>query len=78
MSWITLLTVLIVWPLAGLGVAYLFGRVTHGGQFSGNAGELAPPVVSYLRGVMRVGTPSRAAIAAGKARREANGARRTR
>lgn len=69
MNWITLLTVLIVWPLAGLGAAYLFGRFTHGAEISGNAGELAPPVVSYLRRVTRARTPARAATTASKARR---------
>jgi hypothetical protein len=69
MSWITLLTVLIVWPLVGLGVAYLFGRFTRGAEMSGNAGELAPPVVSYLRRVTRARTPSRAAATTSKARR---------
>lgn len=69
MSWITLLTVLIVWPLVGLGAAYLFGRFTHGADIIGSADELAPPVVSYLRRVTRARTPSRAAATASKARR---------
>jgi hypothetical protein len=75
MSWITLVTVLVVWPLVGLGVAYLFGRFIHGVEVSGNAGDLAPPLVSHLRHVKRAKTSSRATTQT-KARREATGGRR--
>ena len=71
MSWITLVTVLVVWPLVGLGVAYLFGRFIHGAELSGNAGDLAPPVVSHLRHVKRAKTSSHAT----RTRREVTGAR---
>lgn len=54
MSWIIWLAVLVMWPLVGLVVAYLFGRFTHRGEMYGNAGELSPPVVSYLRRAKRV------------------------
>jgi hypothetical protein len=75
MSWITLVTVLVVWPVVGLGVAYLFGRFIHGVEVSQSASDLAPPVVSHLRHVKRARTPSRAATQT-KARREAAGGRR--
>ena len=75
MSWITLMTVLVVWPLAGLGVAYLFGRFIHGAELSGNAGDLAPRLVSHLRHVKRAKTLSHATIQT-KARREDTGGRR--
>jgi hypothetical protein len=71
MSWITWVAVLVAWPLIGLGVAYLFGRFTHGVEASGRAGELAPPVLSYLRRARRVRTAHQT-----KARREATGGRR--
>jgi hypothetical protein len=64
-----------MWPLVGLGVAYLFGRFTHRGEIYGNAGQLAPPVVSYLRRSKRVKVPARTATHA-KPRREATGGRR--
>lgn len=72
MSWITWVAVLVMWPLVGLAVAYLFGRFTHRGEVYGNAGQLAPPVVSYLRRAKRAGVSSRAA-AQTKARNEATG-----
>jgi len=73
MSWITWVAVLVAWPLVGLAVAYLFGRFTHGGEVSG---ELASPVVSYLRHVKRAKTVSHA-TAHTKAQRAAAGARRS-
>jgi hypothetical protein len=75
MSWITWVAILVMWPLVGLGVAYLFGRFTHRGEIYGNAGQLAPPVVSYLRRSKRVKVPARTAHNA-KPRREATGGRR--
>ena len=75
MSWITWVAILVMWPVLGLGVAYLFGRFTHRGEIYGNAGELAPPVVSYLRRAKRARVSARAASQA-KPRREAAGARR--
>jgi len=74
MSWITWVAVLVAWPLVGLGVAYLFGRFIHGAELAGNAGDLAPPVLSYLRRVKRVKTSSRATTQT-KTRREAAGRR---
>jgi hypothetical protein len=74
MSWITWATILIAWPVVGLAVAYLFGRFTHRGDAYGEAGELAPPVVSYLRRAKRAKALSRAAAQA-KPRREAAGGR---
>ena len=67
--------VLIAWPLVGLGVAYLFGRFTHRGEAYGNAGQLSPQVVSYMRRAKRARTPARAAAQA-KVRREASTGRR--
>jgi hypothetical protein len=76
MSWITLVVVLVVWTLVGLGVAYLFGRFVHGVEVSGSARDLAPPVLSHLRIVKRARTSSRAATQT-KMRREAAGGRRS-
>jgi hypothetical protein len=76
MNWITWTVVLVAWPLIGLGVAYLFGRFIHGVEVSGHPGDLAPPVLSYMRHVKRAKTSSRAATQA-KARREATGGRRS-
>jgi hypothetical protein len=75
MSWITWVAILIAWPLVGLAVAYLFGRFTHRGEAYGNAGELAPPVVSYLRRGKGARNLSHAVLQA-KPRREAAGGRR--
>lgn len=74
MSWITWAAVLIAWPLVGLAVAYLFGRFTQRGEVYGDAAELSPPVVSYLRRARREKTLSRA-VAQAKPRREAAGGR---
>jgi hypothetical protein len=74
MSWITWAAVLIAWPLVGLAVAYLFGRFTQRGEVYGDAGELSPPVVSYLRRAKRARALSRAVTQA-KLRREAAGGR---
>ena len=75
MSWITWAAVLIAWPLLGLAVAYLFGRFTHRGEVYGNAGQLSPPVLSYLRRAKRAKALSRV-VAHAKPRREAAGGRR--
>jgi len=80
MSWITWVAVLVAWLLVGLGVAYLFGRFIHGAQLAGDANDLAPPVVSYLRRVKRATkTPSTASRTTShtKTRREAIGGRRS-
>lgn len=69
MSWITWMAILGAWSLAGLGIAYLFGRFTHEVDTWGHADDLAPPVVSYLRHVKRAKGPSHAATTVGKARR---------
>jgi hypothetical protein len=71
MNWVILLSVLVVWLLVGLGVAYLFGRFIRGVETQDNAGDLIPPVVSYLRRTKRVKTASRVRVPAQpKARRE--------
>jgi len=75
MSWITWVAILVAWPLIGLAVAYLFGRFTHRGEVYGNAGQLSPPVLSYLRRAKHDRVSSRAA-AQTKGRRQANGGRR--
>jgi len=49
MIWITWIAILVGWTLAGLGVAYLFGRFISGAEAPDDAGELVPPVLSYLR-----------------------------
>ena len=74
MSWITWVAILIAWPLVGLIVAYLFGRFTHRGEAYGNAGQLSPPVLSYLRRAKydRVSSHSAAQV---KGRREASSGR---
>jgi len=71
MSWMTWVTLLLAWPLIGLGMAYLFGRVTHAAETP--AGELGSPVLSYLRRIKRASTR---ATSETKVRREAAGARR--
>lgn len=70
MSWVTWVTLLLAWPLIGLGMAYLFGRVTHAAEIP--AGELGSPVLSYLRRIKRA---SRAAPET-EVRREAARGRR--
>jgi len=75
MSWITWTAVLIVWFLLGLAVAYLFGRFTHRGEVYGDADQLSPPVLSYLRRAKRAKALSRP-MAHAKPRREAAGGRR--
>jgi len=76
MSWITLVAVLVAWSLIGLGVAYLFGRFIHGAELSGDAGDLAPPVLSYLRREKRATKTSSRATIQTKTRREGIGGRR--
>jgi len=49
MNWTTSLMLLVAWPLAGLGVAYLLGRFIRGVEAPDDAGDLVPPVLSYLR-----------------------------
>jgi hypothetical protein len=74
MSWITWTAILVAWPLAGLGLAYLFGRFTHGAEVWGHADDLAPPMVSYMRHEKRARAASRPTQ---KVRRLAVGARRS-
>ena len=76
MSWITLVAVLVAWSLVGLGVAYLFGRFIHGAEFSGDASDLTPPVLSYLRLVRRAAKTSSRATVQAKTRRETVDGRR--
>jgi len=47
MSW--WLIALLVWPVIGLGVAYLFGRIVREAEAPTDAGRLASPVILYLR-----------------------------
>jgi len=75
MSWVAWAAILMVWAVVGVAVAYLFGRFTHRGEAYGNAGELSPPVVTYLRRAKRSKVPSRATSQA-KHRREVVGAPR--
>ena len=49
MSWMTWVAVLVAWPIIGLGVAYLLGSFTGGGEGPDNASALIPLVVSYIR-----------------------------
>ena len=74
MSWITWTAIIVAWPLAGLGIAYMFGRFTHAAENWGHADVLAPPVVSYLRREKHAKASSRAPQ---KVRREAVGGRRS-
>jgi len=64
MNWVVLLSVLVGWLLLGLAVAYLFGRFIRGAESPDNAGDLIPPVVSYLRRNKRLKTASRARVPA--------------
>jgi len=74
MTWVA---VLVAWPLIGLGVAYLFGRFTVGGEGPDSASALIPLVVSYIRRNKRAKTPSRLrATAHSGERREVAGGRR--
>jgi hypothetical protein len=75
MSWVTWVAILVGWPLLGLAFAYLFGRFTHRGEVYGDAAQLAPPVVSYLRRVKRTRAGSRVPAQA-KQKRGATGGRR--
>lgn len=76
MIWIAVGVALVAWLLVGLGVAYFFGRFVRGTEELGSIGDLAPPVVSYLRRVKRAKTPSRATSQTKvKARRVAGGGR---
>ena len=49
MSWVTLIAMLVAWPVLGLGIAYLFGSLIRGAEAPDDAGDLVPPVLSYLR-----------------------------
>jgi hypothetical protein len=49
MIWITWIAILVGWTLVGLGVAYLVGRFISGAEAPDDAGDLVPPVLSYLR-----------------------------
>ncbi len=57
MIWITWIAILVGWTLVGLGVAYLFGRFISGAEAPDDAGELVPPVLSYLRRDKRAKAP---------------------
>ena len=74
MSGLMWVALMITWFLVGLAAAYLFGRFTHRGEAYGDAGRLAPPVVSYLRRAKRAKASSRPATHA-KSPREASGGR---
>lgn len=74
MSWMTWTAIVLAWPLAGLGIAYVFGRFTHGAEIWGHADDLSPPVVSYMRREKRAKASPRTAH---KVRREAVGGRRS-
>jgi len=49
MTWTTWVMVLLLWPVVGFGVAYLFGRFVRGVEVPEDASELVPPAVTYLR-----------------------------
>jgi len=71
MNWAILLSVLAAWLLVGVAVAYLFGRFIRAVEAPDNAGDLIPPVVSYLRPNRRVKTVTRVRLPAqSKVRRE--------
>jgi len=77
MSLLTWVAVLVVWPIIGLGVAYLFGRFIGGVESPENASDLIPPMVSYLRPKKRIKTsPHVRATTQTKARRETAGRHR--
>jgi hypothetical protein len=71
MNWVILLSALVGWLLAGVAVAYLFGRFIRGVETQDNAGDLVSPVVRYMRRTKRVKTASRVRVPVQpKARRE--------
>lgn len=72
MSWITWMAMLLAWSLAGVAIAYLFGRFTQRGEFGEEAAEPLPQGVSDLRRAKRARGASRAE-ARTKVRREATG-----
>jgi len=76
MSWITWVVMLVGWPLVGLGVAHLFGRFTRGAEAPDNAGDLMPPVLSYLRRDQSVKTLRARPTTHPKGRREVAGGQR--
>ena len=49
MSWVTWIAILVAWPVFGLGIAYVFGSLIRGAEAPDDAGDLVPPVLSYLR-----------------------------
>jgi hypothetical protein len=74
MSWMALVAVLGAWLVVGMGVAYLFGSFIREVESPENAGDLVPPVVSYLRPLKRAKTTGRLRAAARiRAQREATG-----
>lgn len=74
MSWITLAAVLVMWPLVGLGLAYLFGRFAQREESPEGTGNLTSPSVTHPRRMKRTKTSSRATTQT-EARRAAGGKR---
>ncbi len=74
MGWIAWMALLVGWLLAGMAVAWMFGRLVQRDESEQTAGQLKPPVLGYLRRVKRHKPASRAAIQ-GKTRRVAGGRR---
>jgi hypothetical protein len=68
MSWVTWIAMLVAWPVLGLGIAYLFGSLIRGAEAPDDAGDLVPPVLSYLRREKRAKASGTREIAPAKGR----------
>ena len=73
-GWTTWVTVLVAWPLLGLGVAYLFGSFVRRSEGSEGADDLVFPKLSSVRSAR--GAKARQAATQIKTRRQAVGGRR--
>ena len=68
MSWVTWIAMLGAWPVLGLGIAYLFGSLIRGAEAPDDAGDLVPPVLSYLRREKRAKPSGMSEMTQGKGR----------
>jgi len=68
MSWVTWIAMLVAWPVLGLGIAYLFGSLIRGAEAPDDAGDLVPPVLSYLRRAKRAKASHRSEMTPAKGR----------
>jgi hypothetical protein len=68
MSWVTLIAMLVAWPVLGLGITYLFGSLIRGAEAPDDAGDLVPAMLSYLRCEKRAKAPGVSEITHAKGR----------